>query len=277
MVAQQLAIQLPNRRNQRREAPAKAGKSPRQKAACQNAGAQVTSNTAPGYDGYMGTYVDPDNGDIVTLRFAPTRRNQNQDYQNYPIIIEPDVSGWGNNWNNGWNNSGWAGPTWARQQVPATHTTRLSPDFSHQARFQAIPFRHRPWLRGLRRPLNGPEYAPSLPGKAILPEIRNIPGTDAARAASGPGFGPGAGHQTASSAKAQFRPRLSAAFAAAIRAWQQEPGFGHGPNFGHRPGFRPWAKLWRSGLSKAIGQTLGTGLVWTRGQISATDLDLGLA
>lgn len=66
--------------------------------------------------GYAGTWTDPATGDIITSVIAPAPP-QNQS-QNYPIIIEPQVSGdWGggsshnsyNSYNSGWQN-GW--PQW---------------------------------------------------------------------------------------------------------------------------------------------------------------------
>lgn len=64
--------------------------------------------------GYAGTWTDPANGDIVTSVIAPVPQ-PSQNNQNYPIIIEPQVSGGGysgsyNGYNayNGWNN----GPQW---------------------------------------------------------------------------------------------------------------------------------------------------------------------
>ncbi len=155
MVAQQRRFSCRNRRNQKRRRRQRAGKSPRQKAACQNAGAQVTSNTAPGYDGYMGTYVDPDNGDIINLGHCASQTQPEPGLPGYPIIIEPDVSGWGNNWNNGWNNSGWAGDTHMGpgRRVPGYPYHPLSPDFSQyrpgsRLSLSAIA----PLATGLRRP-----------------------------------------------------------------------------------------------------------------------------
>lgn len=69
--------------------------------------------------GYSGTWKDPATGDIITSVIAPTPQITNGQYQNYPIIIEPQVSGsdWSgngsdNNWSDGstgWN-SHW--PQW---------------------------------------------------------------------------------------------------------------------------------------------------------------------
>ena len=67
--------------------------------------------------GYAGTWKEPGTGDIITSVIAPTAPSTSSQYQNYPIIVEPQVSGtnWsgsGNGWSdesNGWNSS-W--PQW---------------------------------------------------------------------------------------------------------------------------------------------------------------------
>lgn len=58
--------------------------------------------------GYAGTWKDPATGDIVTSVIAPTPQPSASQTQNYPIIVEPQVSGtgWGGNWsgsNGSWN------------------------------------------------------------------------------------------------------------------------------------------------------------------------------
>ncbi len=221
------------------EAPAKAGKSPQAKRQpAKMPGAQVTSNTAPGYDGYMGTYVDPDNGDIVTSVIAPTRRNQNQDYQNYPIIIEPDVSGWGNNWNNGWNNSGWAGPHGPGQQVPGYPYPPAYPGFQPSGQVPGYPFPPSPPGYGpAPPPPNGPNYAPSLPGQGNPPGNPNNPGGLMPPVPPpGPGFGPGPAIKPPVPPKPNFGPGYPPLLPPQSGPGNR-PGFGHGPNFGHRPGF----------------------------------------
>ncbi len=223
------------------EAPAKAGKSPQAKRQpAKMPGAQVTSNTAPGYDGYMGTYVDPDNGDIVTSVIAPTRRNQNQDYQNYPIIIEPDVSGWGNNWNNGWNNSGWAGPHGPGQQVPGYPYPPAYPGFQPSGQVPGYPFPPSPPGYGpAPPPPNGPNYAPSLPGQGNPPGNPNNPGGLMPPVPPpGPGFGPGPAIKPPVPPKPNFGPGYPPLLPPQSGPGNR-PGFGHGPNFGHRPGFGP--------------------------------------
>ncbi len=66
--------------------------------------------------GYAGTWKDPETGDIITSVIAPLPKPDNT--QNYPILIEPQVSGnswqtnsdsWGPIWNGG--SSGWQ-PGW---------------------------------------------------------------------------------------------------------------------------------------------------------------------
>ncbi len=221
------------------EAPAEAGKSPQAKRQpAKMPGAQVTSNTAPGYDGYMGTYVDPDNGDIVTSVIAPTRRNQNQDYQNYPIIIEPDVSGWGNNWNNGWNNSGWAGPHGPGQQVPGYPYPPAYPGFQPSGQVPGYPFPPSPPGYGpAPPPPNGPNYAPSLPGQGNPPGNPNNPGGLMPPVPPpGPGFGPGPAIKPPVPPKPNFGPGYPPLLPPQSGPGNR-PGFGHGPNFGHRPGF----------------------------------------
>ena len=223
------------------EAPAKAGKSPQAKRQpAKMPGAQVTSNTAPGYDGYMGTYVDPDNGDIVTSVIAPTRRNQNQDYQNYPIIIEPDVSGWGNNWNNGWNNSGWAGPHGPGQQVPGYPYPPAYPGFQPSGQVPGYPFPPSPPGYGpAPPPPNGPNYAPSLPGQGNPPGNPNNPGGLMPPVPPpGPGFGPGPAIKPPVPPKPNFGPGYPPLLPPQSGPGNR-PGFGHGPNFGHRPSFGP--------------------------------------
>lgn len=223
------------------EAPAEAGKSPQAKRQpAKMPGAQVTSNTAPGYDGYMGTYVDPDNGDIVTSVIAPTRRNQNQDYQNYPIIIEPDVSGWGNNWNNGWNNSGWAGPHGPGQQVPGYPYPPAYPGFQPSGQVPGYPFPPSPPGYGpAPPPPNGPNYAPSLPGQGNPPGNPNNPGGLMPPVPPpGPGFGPGPAINPPVPPKPNFGPGYPPLLPPQSGPGNR-PGFGHGPNFGHKPGFGP--------------------------------------
>ncbi|MDE7370838.1 MAG: hypothetical protein K2N07_03675, partial [Desulfovibrio sp.] len=78
-------------------------------------GAIVISNDAPGYNGYAGTWRDPETGDIVTSVIAP-RRPQEQTQQP-PIYIAPQIdpdwpangygnSGWPTGWSGGWPNGG---------------------------------------------------------------------------------------------------------------------------------------------------------------------------
>lgn len=66
--------------------------------------------------GYSGTWTDPANGDIITSVIAPTPQPTYGQSQNYPIIIEPQVSEWGSsNWNSGSSDStGWQSdwPQW---------------------------------------------------------------------------------------------------------------------------------------------------------------------
>lgn len=57
--------------------------------------------------GYAGTWKDPATGDIITSVIAPTQQPEYNQSQNYPIIIEPQVSGsdWSsanNSWQPGW-------------------------------------------------------------------------------------------------------------------------------------------------------------------------------
>lgn len=78
----------------------------------------VIRNDAPGYNGYAGTWKDPETGDIITSVIAP-RRPQEQTQQP-PIYIAPQIdpqwpggyatSGWPGGSNGGWQqggNSGW--------------------------------------------------------------------------------------------------------------------------------------------------------------------------
>lgn len=62
--------------------------------------------------GYSGTWTEPGTGDIITSVIAPRPAPSTNQYQNYPIIIEPQVSGsdWsGGSWNSAYNSS-W--PQW---------------------------------------------------------------------------------------------------------------------------------------------------------------------
>lgn len=62
--------------------------------------------------GYSGTWRDPATGDIITSVIAP-RPPQGQNYQNYPIVVEPNVGGdWG--YSGGGYDTGWNGgyPQW---------------------------------------------------------------------------------------------------------------------------------------------------------------------
>lgn len=64
--------------------------------------------------GYSGTWTDPATGDIITTVIAPTPVPAYGQTQNYPIIIEPQVSGYdwgtsGSTWNTG-SQPGW--PQW---------------------------------------------------------------------------------------------------------------------------------------------------------------------
>lgn len=259
------------------EAQPKAGQGPQPKMRpAKMPGAQVTSNTAPGYDGYMGTWVDPKNGDIVTSVIAPTRRNQSQDYQNYPIIIEPYVSGWGNNygnnWNGGWGNSGWAGPHGPGQQVPGYPFPPAYPGFQPSGQVPGYPFPPSPPGYGpTPPPPHGPNYAPSLPGQGNPPGRPGIPGNPNNPGGlmppvppPGPGFGPGQGPainppipprpnfgpnqgpgyppllppQSGPGNKPNFGPNQGPNFGPNFGPGNR-PGFGPGPNFGHRPGFGP--------------------------------------
>lgn len=137
-------------------------------------------NVAPGYNGYMGTYVDPANGDIVTSVIAPTNPNSQQQYQNYPIIIEPQVGSWGNsNWNNGWNNpnwnNGWQGPG---QQVPGYPWPPAQPGFQPSGQVPGYPWPPSPegygppppppggWANQGSYPPPGPVNNPPGPGPA---------------------------------------------------------------------------------------------------------------
>ncbi|MDE7241898.1 hypothetical protein [Desulfovibrio sp.] len=98
------------------EAPAaRAQQAPQAQAATDDA--IVIRNDAPGYNGYAGTWRDPETGDIVTSVIAP-RRPQEQ-AQQQPIYIAPQIdpawpgngygnSGWNSGWPSGWP-SGWNG------------------------------------------------------------------------------------------------------------------------------------------------------------------------
>lgn len=106
--------------------------------------------------GYAGTWTDPATGDIITSVIAPTPP-QNQS-QNYPIIIEPQVSGgdWGynngNNYNSGWQN-GW--PQW--------------PGYVGEPGYGTVP---PPPPPGFRPPgYFPPPPAPSFPPNGIGPNI----------------------------------------------------------------------------------------------------------
>lgn len=261
------------------EAEAPARQVPQQKRQpAKTPGAQVTSNTAPGYDGYMGTWVDPNNGDIVTSVIAPTRRNQNQDYQNYPIIIEPDVSGWGNNWNNGWNNSGWSNSGWAGphgpgQQVPGYPYPPAYPGFQPSGQVPGYPFPPSPPGYGPPPPPpNGPNYAPSLPGQGNPPGRPGIPGNPNNPGGlmppvppPAPGFGPGQGPATnpPMPPKPNFGPGPGYPPLLPPQSGPgNKPGFGpnhgpnFGPNFGHGPGFGPGN---RPGFGPGFGNRPGFG------------------
>ncbi len=88
-------------------------------------GAIVISNDAPGYNGYAGTWRDPETGDIVTSVIAPRRPREQA--QQPPIYVAPQIdpdwpangygnSGWPNGWNGGWN--GGAQPGWTPGAPP---------------------------------------------------------------------------------------------------------------------------------------------------------------
>lgn len=69
------------------------------------AGAQAQAPGPGDENGYMGTYTDS-NGDIVTSVIAPKRPQQ--DTQDYPIIVEPQIGGY--DWNGGsYGGYGWNG------------------------------------------------------------------------------------------------------------------------------------------------------------------------
>lgn len=224
-------------------------------------GATVTNNLAPGYDGYMGTYVDPANGDIVTSVIAPSRRQNDQDYQNYPIIIEPDIRGWGNNgWNNngnnwGYNNWGYGNMGWnggPGQQVPGYPFPPAYPGFQPSGQVPGYPF---PPSHNFGPPPppppNGPNYAPSLPGQnSPPPGPPNNPGGIMPNPVPppGPGFGPGQGPSI--NPQPPTRPGFGPGHGPgrpplppAGMGPGNKPNFGHrppfGPNFGNRPGFGP--------------------------------------
>lgn len=69
--------------------------------------------------GYSGTWTDPATGDIITSVIAPAPQQAYGQMQNYPIIIEPQVSGmsWDGSSSSQWqpgSNSGWQSgwPQW---------------------------------------------------------------------------------------------------------------------------------------------------------------------
>lgn len=161
----------------------------RKQTAGPNAGEDVPGSVPPGYNGYMGTYVDPANGDIVTSVIAPTSPHE-QEYQNYPVIIAPQVgnwdnnsnSGWNNGWQNGWNNgwnNGWYGPG---QEVPGYPYPPAPPGFRPSGQVPGYPFPPAP--PGYRPPPpssdSWPGYWPppgsngSLPGAWPRPPLPNL-------------------------------------------------------------------------------------------------------
>lgn len=158
------------------EQPSASQKPAAQRHARQTPRVEDSRNVAPGYNGYMGTYVDPANGDIVTSVIAPTNRNNQQQYQNYPIIVEPQVGGWGNsgwgnsNWDNSWNNpywnNGWHGPG---QQVPGYPWPPAQPGFQPSGQVPGYPWPPSPEGYGPPPPppggwANQGSYPPPGPG-----------------------------------------------------------------------------------------------------------------
>ena len=82
--------------------PIPGGPSDAQSAAPPQPRAQDSLNYAPGYNGFAGTWRDPENGDIVTSVIAPRPQPAPQDQT--PMIIEPQISpGYGG------NGQGWSG------------------------------------------------------------------------------------------------------------------------------------------------------------------------
>lgn len=101
--------------------------------------------------GYAGTWTDPATGDVVTSVIAPAP--QPAQSQNYPIIVEPQVSGnaySGNQyygWQGGYGNSGWS-------QWP---TSPDNPGYPPNAPSQNVPY-NQPPPPGWHAPYPGQPY-----------------------------------------------------------------------------------------------------------------------
>ncbi len=156
--------------------------------------------------GYIGTYRDPANGDIVTSVIAPKRPVQNQ--QNYPIIVEPQVTpGTGNGWSGNFGNSGWSGGNWG-------NGNRFPPAGIGGGSGNSF-------LPGLRPPSPpGPVFPPwqkpPYPGQSIPGQ--NIPGqgTPGQNPWPNPGWPPSAGWQPNLPPGSGWQPNPS---------WQPNPGW----------------------------------------------------
>lgn len=128
--------------------------------------------------GYAGTWTDPVTGDTVTSVIAPTPRTTTSQMQNYPIIIEPQVSGAG--WY-GYDSSGsqqdW--PQWPGHPgdngYPPSPAPAPAPSFppSNQPGPAYGPFPG--YVPNNPVPPFSPGYRPLRPGSAAWPGNGGLP------------------------------------------------------------------------------------------------------
>lgn len=178
--------------------------------------------------GYAGTWRDPVTGDIITSVIAP-RPIQGQNYQNYPIIVEPNVGGdWG--YSGGGYDTGWNGsyPQWPvspenpgygpypssmppgsmpppPMQMPNASNGFMPlpppPDFNPSYRPLRPHLGGMPWQPGInpggqKPPMWGyPGQKPPQWGQPSNPEMPSQPGSTRPPQWGQPGFNPGMPNQ----------------------------------------------------------------------------------
>lgn len=287
----------------RQEAAAAPQAAPGQTAPTQPAPAQPTQNgqddaivirnDAPGYNGYAGTWRDPETGDIVTSVIAP-RRPQEQTQQQ-PIYIAPQIdpnwpgngygnSGWpsgsnggwpsgSNGWNNGWQqggNTGW-NPGWNMGGAPSWRPGMQPGQPGMMPPNRPLPGQRPPSQLppGAGRPPSAMTPPPAgQPGQTVQPGLGPQPD------APGPG---GLPLPDMRPPQAGSQPPQPGTLPAAPPAGVQ-PGNWQGTTPGWRPsGWQPggWQPGWHSGWQQACAPATawrpwgpaGTGVkAWTPGQ-----------
>lgn len=216
--------------------------------------------------GYAGTWTDPATGDIITSVIAPTPR-QNDNYQNYPIIIEPDVSNWnssgynrgvywdGNNpqWPTTPDNPGWGGNP-GFSPTPPPPPSSMGPGMGMGMPGQnfypspQLPPNFHPGYRPLypnpggRPPVgNGPNWSPgNKPGWNQGAGPGWNPGWNQG---NNPGLNPGGNPAWNQGWNPGNQPGFNPGF---NPGWNQgnNPGVNPGWNQGNRPGWNPGGGSW---------------------------------